>query len=499
MRLRLLIILLSLARVASVAAQAPAELPFYSPDTIKVQQLAVAHRASVRQHYTATTPKSASGEYRDHYRKIAQEAAAEVYNSVRYAALLDPVLEPYVQRVFGQLKAANPQLPAVQLVLSRSPVPNAYAMGNGTVMLNIGLLARLENESQLAFILCHELAHVQARHLDTGLRESLTTWHSKELKREVRRIVAEEYNINSKLKTLALGMSLSSNYHQRKYEKQADSLGYVLLRRTAFDATQAYRALQLLDKMDEPYSAERLDLARYFGCAATPYAYEAAPAKPRSIFTVGAKATTVLETSDTLKSHPDCAKRMRFVRELAQGQVAEGPATAAPAPEWARVVALSRLEVVQSWFDYDCYDHALFEALQLLPTQPQNTYLRSVVTLSLYELRRHLVDHSLMEVVGNVSKHNPENFNQLLTALYAWKAEDYKGLTACFAQPATAAAPATAPDEYALAARYAAATLTDEPATAALRQQYLAQYRQGRFAKLLFAKDQASTAKKYTP
>ena len=254
MRLRLLLFLLGLAGATGAAAQAPAELPFYSPDTVRVQQLAVAHRTSVRQHFTASAPKTGSGDYRDHYRKIAQEAADEVYNSVRYAALLDPVLEPYVQRVFGQIKAANPQLPAVQLVLSRNPEPNAHAMGNGTVMLNIGLLARLENESQLAFILCHELAHVQARHMDNGLRERLTTWHSKELKREVRRIVAEEYNIGSKLKTLALGMSLSSNYHQRKYEKQADSLGYVLLGRTKFEAPQAYRVLQLLDKMDEPLS-----------------------------------------------------------------------------------------------------------------------------------------------------------------------------------------------------------------------------------------------------
>ncbi|MGI4865783.1 MAG: M48 family metallopeptidase [Janthinobacterium lividum] len=493
MRLRHLLVLLGLAGASNVAAQAPAELPFYSPDTMRVQQLAAAHRASVRQHFTAGAPKAGSGEYRDHYRRIAQEAAEEVYNSVRYAALLDPVLEPAVQRVFTKIKEANPQLPAVQLVLSRSPEPNAHAMGNGTVMLNLGLLAHLENESQLAFILCHELAHVQARHMDSGLREQLTTLHSKELKREVRRIVSEEYNINSKLKTLALGMSLSSNYHQRKYEKQADSLGYVLLRRTTFDATQAYRALELLDKMDAPYSTERLDLARYFGCAAAPYGYETAPAKPRSIFTVGAKATVELETSDTLKSHPDCAKRMRFVRELAQGQVADGPPTAAPTPEWAHVVALSRLEVVQSWFDYDCYDHALFEALQLLPTQPQSAYLRSVVTLSLYELREHLVDHRFMEVVSNVSKHNPENFNQLLTALYAWKAEDYKKLTACFAQQI---APAPAADEYALAARYAAATLAEEPATTDLRQQYLKTYQKGKFAKLLFTQKQASTAKK---
>ena len=36
------------------------------------------------------------------------------------------------------------------------------------------------------------------------------------------------------------------------------------------------------------------------------------------------------------------------------------------------MVAMSRLEAVQSWFHFDCYDHALFEALQLLNEQPQN-------------------------------------------------------------------------------------------------------------------------------
>ena len=75
------------------------------------------------------------------------------------------------------------------------------------------------------------------------------------------------------------------------------------------------------------------------------------------------KVATALETTDTLKSHPDCAKRMRYVLALAQGQVADGPQPASP-PDFARIRAASRLEIIQSWFDYDCYDHALFEALQ---------------------------------------------------------------------------------------------------------------------------------------
>ena len=482
MRQLLLLFALGGALATPAAAQEAGYLPYFSPDTVQVQQLAATHRAAVQRDFEV--PKTGSGEYREHYRKVAREAAAEVYNSVRYSALLDPVLNPYVQGVFQQIIRANPQLPAARLVLSRNPEPNAHAVGSSTVMLNLGLLARLENESQLAFVLCHELAHMQARHMETSLREQLTTIHSKELKREVRRIVAEEYNISSKLKTLALGMSLNSTYHQRKHEKQADSLGYTLLKRTRFEAPQAYRVLQLLDKIDQPRGAGSLALARYFGCAAFPYPVATVPPKSKSIFTVAAPVQTALELTDTLKSHPDCGKRMGYLRALAQGQVADSAPTTPPAPEFAHVRALSQLEVVQSWFDYDCYDHALFEALELLPEQPDNGYLHAVVTLSLFELRQHLLNHRFTEVVGNVSRHNPASFNQLLTALYAWKAEDYPGLSACFAQAGTA--PALPANEYALAAQYAAATLAAAPTAPTLRQHYLTRYQHGRFRPLLF-------------
>ena len=173
---------------------------------------------------------------------------------------------------------------------------------------------------------------------------------------------------------------------------------------------------------------------------------------------------------------------MRYLRTLAQGQVAEGPQPVAS--EFARLRTVSRLEVVQSWFDADCYDHALFDALLLLRNDPQNAYLRSVVQLSLFELRQHLVNHRFSEVVSNVSAHNPANFNQLLTALYGLRSTDYKGLSTCFEQLAP---PVSAADEYALAARYAAAALAEDPTqTTALQQQYLTQYKGGKFAALLF-------------
>ena len=174
-------------------------------------------------------------------------------------------------------------------------------------------------------MLCHELAHGASHHLETGLRDRLTAIHSKELRREFRRIVNSEYSISSQLKVLALGFSLSSSYHHCHFERQADSLGYVLLARTAYEAPQAYRTLQLPDVIDQPENPAPLPLAAQFSCAEFPRAFGGVPAGPVSIFTVKAAAKTVLETSDTLKSHPDCGQRMRFVQGLTGGRVAEGP------------------------------------------------------------------------------------------------------------------------------------------------------------------------------
>ena len=46
----------------------------------------------------------------------------------------------------------------------RDPEPNAFSLPNGSVYVTTGLLALVDNESQLAAMLAHELAHVMRRH-----------------------------------------------------------------------------------------------------------------------------------------------------------------------------------------------------------------------------------------------------------------------------------------------------------------------------------------------
>src|SRR6185369_11637764 len=51
----------------------------------------------------------------------------------------------------------------------QNKVPNAFALANGTVVVNSGVFEVIENESQLAAVLGHEIAHAVQEHTWRGL------------------------------------------------------------------------------------------------------------------------------------------------------------------------------------------------------------------------------------------------------------------------------------------------------------------------------------------
>jgi predicted Zn-dependent protease len=77
----------------------------------------------------------------------------------------DTVLDGYLNRV-GTAVAADKKLENVEWKFHalRDPVPNAFALPNGSIYINTGLLALLEDENQLAAVIAHEITHVSERH-----------------------------------------------------------------------------------------------------------------------------------------------------------------------------------------------------------------------------------------------------------------------------------------------------------------------------------------------
>ena len=78
---------------------------------------------------------------------------------------IDAQLQAYVAGVGKKIAAVSdrPDLPYEFKVLNSS-VPNAWALPGGKIAINRGLLSYLEDESQLAAVLAHEIVHAAARH-----------------------------------------------------------------------------------------------------------------------------------------------------------------------------------------------------------------------------------------------------------------------------------------------------------------------------------------------
>lgn len=481
-RVGLRILVLFLLTFSAGFAQQGAYLPYYANDTNNAYSLALSHRTSLQNAFVL--PEGITKEYRKDFLALAEGLSENIYSTIRYRALLDTLIDPYVQEVFTKVMAANKNLPAARLVVVKSPVENAFALGDGTILVNVGLLSKLENESQLAFVICHELGHIYFEHMQKGIKEHFDTYYNKNFLKEYKKIVKEEYNMNAKLNSLLQNTSLNKLYHKRTHEQQADSLGYVLLSRTGYDVSQVYTALQLLDRIDEPYSSEKINFNRYFGCAQSSHLFAEKPKKAASIFAVEPEKPKAYELSDTLKTHPDCEKRMQYIRTLSQSHSQAIGLGSVNSGRFGYIKSVSRLEVIQSWYDAGRYDRALFEALLLLQKEPGNSYLQAVTMLCLYELKDHLRKHLYADVVAGVADYYPDNFNGLLENLHRLNLSDFEHLSSCFRErhPLNDSS-----GEYSLAATYAYYRLINEQEAAdKVKEQYHKKYARGRLSASLF-------------
>jgi len=102
----------------------------------------------------------------EHDIAIGKQLSQEVEKSAKF--IDDPVINEYVNRVGQNLvRNSDAQVPFTIKVID-SDVVNAFALPGGFFYVNSGLILHADEESELAGVMAHEIAHVCARH---GTRE----------------------------------------------------------------------------------------------------------------------------------------------------------------------------------------------------------------------------------------------------------------------------------------------------------------------------------------
>jgi beta-barrel assembly-enhancing protease len=162
------------------------------------------------------------------------------------AVLEDPAVERYLVGVARRLapRGALEHLD-VRVRVIESPALTAFVTPDGAIFVSMGLLARLEDEAQLAMVLGHELTHAVNRH-------SLVEYRT--FKGGADSTAGLPFGLG------ALGTQAAVTGYSRDLEREADELGLGLLAAGGWDVREAPRPFEHLaewvkeEKIEEPYT-----------------------------------------------------------------------------------------------------------------------------------------------------------------------------------------------------------------------------------------------------
>ena len=84
----------------------------------------------------------------------------------------NPMLQRYLNAIGQRLVPKDsPNIYSFKILLD--PIPKAESFSTGTVLVSTGLISMLDNEAQLAYVLGHEIAHVEKNHFYEALRMTI--------------------------------------------------------------------------------------------------------------------------------------------------------------------------------------------------------------------------------------------------------------------------------------------------------------------------------------
>jgi predicted Zn-dependent protease len=126
----------------------------------------VEFRDQVDEGYLNLQSKHAAEAYRinkSHRQEVLETENDGEQLKLRRGLYDNPRVQEYVNRL-GQQIVPDDSDKLYSFKVTVSPIPYAYTLSTGTILISTGMISLLENEAQLAYVLAHELAHVYKDH-----------------------------------------------------------------------------------------------------------------------------------------------------------------------------------------------------------------------------------------------------------------------------------------------------------------------------------------------
>ncbi|MCX6297056.1 MAG: M48 family metallopeptidase [Bacteroidetes bacterium] len=346
-------------------------------------------KGSYGQYATDYTPLKSSGALPEEFLKTARALSEEELKTVGYGTdriakqqfitssnyflrdlllsgdvLINDPLGIYVNKVADELLKNDPELrKEIHIYVTKSPDVNAHAFDKGFIFVNAGLLAQLENEAQLAYVLAHEITHVVKKHSVNQYIENI----------KLDRGTSTYENGSYEARDIAKYRFSQEN------ETEADAEGLVRIKESGYSVKALFGAFDVLQYSYLPF--ELVDFKKSF--FEDDYLI-----LPDTVFL---KKTAAIKSNDdyddTKSTHPNIRKRRAAIEpDLTVSDESTRKKYIVSEEEFKKAREIARFESCRLYLVDRDYVNAIYAAYILLEKYPDNVYLKKIVAKALYNI-----------------------------------------------------------------------------------------------------------------
>lgn len=250
-------------------------------------------------------------------------------------------------------------------ILNSSAV-NAFAVDQGVIFVTLGLLAKLENEAQLAFILAHELMHVKHQHsIDKFIQTK--NIDKKSDRDDNMGEVGVDRNIFQK------------SMYSRSLEEEADADGLELFLKSNYDPRVVLNTFNILHYSYLPF--EELTFEKTF------FEDEHFILPKRYWLDTLNQISPMKEDAEDEKksSHPSSSKRLAKLKSKVEGlNQTDKQAFILPKQEFFEIQKRARYQIPFLNLYAENFPEAIYTSHLLLQKYPEDLELKKIIAKALY-------------------------------------------------------------------------------------------------------------------